>query len=341
MKKLYLMASLVGIFASSNVGAVDASIDDTASCESQCVCESNGLGGFYGALGIGGNFSKSDLDTTHQYYKNKKFIEAVSTMYNNATDEGAPQEPSYADEADARLLAGALDEELFDCGFENMQISDPISSNSVDSNASWGVAEVKFESSKHERIANLGKNALMGVVAIGYGHIFSNNVYLGGECLLDFGKKNEKGLDKNYVNNSPDAANEWSSLEHGAVTPVISIRGGYYLDTIQAMPYLKIGVAFINIKAANKYSSVKLCKAVPEIALGLEKTLAKRASLRLEFGYRLNSKTHGKIDSDFFVSEQTVPGYDSDAISFDTTKTSDVNLEHKGFVVRLLTAIHI
>lgn len=107
------------------------------------------------------------------------------------------------------------------------------------------------------------------------------------------------------------------------------------------MPYLKFGFAFINVKAANKYSSVKLSKAVPELTLGIEKALPKRASLRFEIGYKFKSKTSGQIKSDCRMANRYFPDYDGDGDPFDTFKSSDVQLENKGFVVRLITAFHI
>lgn len=326
MKKLYFMASLMGIFACGSAGATDATIDDASQAEGQCVCPNGSLGGFYGAIGIGGNFSKSELNTSRQSYENDEFLEAAATM---ASD------PAVADKDDAEVLKETLKEDLKACGFEE------ISATAGQNNGKWGVRGLTFQGNKHEKVANLDKGALIGVVAIGYGNFFNNNIYLGGECLVDFGKKTEniRGLHTDYVNN--DAKEEWSTLEQSGITPVISIRGGYYLDTIKAMPYLKFGFAFVNVKAANKYSSIKLSKAVPELTLGIEKALPKRASLRFEVGYKFNSKTSGQIKSNYLLSPEFLDSYPEEACLVDSTKTSDVQLESKGFVLRLMTAFHI
>ncbi|GHT90717.1 hypothetical protein FACS1894122_01710 [Alphaproteobacteria bacterium] len=173
------------------------------------------------------------------------------------------------------------------------------------------------------KAVGLDKGSFLGVVAVGYGRFF-NSFYVGLEGLVDFGSKADQ-----TSKFTADEIEYTGTLKHGQVTPVISARIGYYIDTLGLLPYLKFGCAFTRTTAslANGTNELKLSKAVPELDLGIEKALTKRSSIRAEVGYRFSSSKNGDI------------GIDDKEHS--NVSAIDSKLERKGFVARVMVSLHI
>ncbi|GHT90275.1 hypothetical protein FACS1894122_00320 [Alphaproteobacteria bacterium] len=401
MKNLYVYTSVLGLFACADVLGTDATGADEASSQDS---QKATLAGFYGALGVGGNFTDSKVTTSHQHYESVKNggVEKIPARgadfgtirhndYSQHQEEGieltcvggdallaaraecdaydtsdpivdgdaftipAPIDNvdmaaangvvEYAEGANIYKGASAIKSELERRGFSNVVVDQQLPPNEykfgVDdegNSSEFGtvsapfLTRVAYDDKRNYKIAGLDKGAFLGVLAAGYGRFF-NSFYAGLECLVEFGQKTEK-------NNSFEAGFNGGSnkIHHGQVTPVISARLGYYLDSACILPYLKFGCAFVKSTASTgiNHSEVRLSKAVPEIDLGIEKAMTKHSSLRAEIGYRFKSKTNGKLEFNDEMHFARHPEKDADA-----TKTVDSKLETKGFVARIMVSLHI
>lgn len=139
--------------------------------------------------------------------------------------------------------------------------------------------------------------------ALGYGWTFSNNVYVGGEFLVDVCEN--KAFSGTY---------EW----HGKVPyngkikgiiPSIALRLGYYVNPIETMVYLRAGAAYVKAdfydsfvdgvvsRVVGEHPNVSIKKygqhhniscIVPIVGVGVEKKFG-AYGVRLEGDYRINT----------------------------------------------------
>jgi hypothetical protein len=173
-----------------------------------------------------------------------------------------------------------------------------------------------------------GRSGKIGAsLTAGYGCLCSDNSYLGAQVLLDFsGSSKKKSTDRD-----PKGYGEIKT-ESGKFCPSVALLLGKYVQSIDALVGVKLGVALQKSELTSDYGSIKISKVTPTVGLFIRKGIVGRFSLGLEFDYLFQKKSEGKllrkIAANFNNGAALVP------ISLD--HVSNVSLGSKGYAVRLM-----
>ncbi|MBO7641580.1 MAG: outer membrane beta-barrel protein [Alphaproteobacteria bacterium] len=154
-------------------------------------------------------------------------------------------------------------------------------------------SDVKYESKdgKIEK-GNLKANRFIGSFVLGAGKVFSNNVYVGGEFLMDFtkNKKTEWELPNN----------EKLEGKVGGYVPQLNLRLGYVFKN-DVLAYAKLGCAWTKTsfkffeKSGDDWKEIdgsgkSKTKASFVLGLGAEKAFCKKFSAAVEADYNFGWK---------------------------------------------------
>jgi hypothetical protein len=142
-------------------------------------------------------------------------------------------------------------------------ISGRLSDNAVTLNATGSKAET-------------GGNAFVFSLIGGGGYRFQNNVYLGGEVLLDFGKSR-----KSYIN----IDNSRVKVASNVFSTSVGLRCGYCDLSPGLMAFGKLGVTNSKIEAECGSNRLSSPCVTPLIGVGLEKYVSRKYTVRLDLEY--------------------------------------------------------
>ncbi|MDR2157877.1 MAG: outer membrane beta-barrel protein [Holosporaceae bacterium] len=127
-------------------------------------------------------------------------------------------------------------------------------------------------------IADHRINRFVGTVVFGGGKTFANKFYVGGEFLLDFAKLSSYNIG-------------FTNCKVRGIVPELALRLGYVKNDL--MFYVKPGVSFVNYSERDirdGREGADISKAVYSLGLGVEKTICKKFSTRLECEYLFPAK---------------------------------------------------
>ncbi len=139
-----------------------------------------------------------------------------------------------------------------------------------------------YENNRGEK-KKVKANRVIGSVVLGGGKVFSNNVYAGGEFLLDFAKnkKFEDHLLGGHV----------STYNMKGIIPQLNAKAGYAFKS-DALVYGKLGCAWskVSLHDVVKDKTLSKNKASFVLGLGAEKAFCKKFSTALELDYNFGWK---------------------------------------------------
>lgn len=118
----------------------------------------------------------------------------------------------------------------------------------------------------------------------GYGYLFSNSCYIGGEISVDLTKRR-----KYSVKAEPY---DVSSIENGVFVPTFAFRCGMYSSQLDALIYFKLGRTCLNNKIKNtvfRKAKIESRKFSDVLGIGIEKSISSKNTIRLELDYRLSA----------------------------------------------------
>lgn len=142
---------------------------------------------------------------------------------------------------------------------------------------------------------SLKANRFIGSFVLGAGKVFSNNVYVGGEFLMDF-TKNKKSEWELFGNRKIEG-------KVGGYIPQLNLRLGYVFKN-DVLAYAKLGCAWTKVsmngfeKKGNDWVEVpgskdSKTKASFVLGLGAEKAFCKKFSAAVEADYNFGWKLKG------------------------------------------------
>ncbi|GHT91191.1 hypothetical protein FACS1894122_03150 [Alphaproteobacteria bacterium] len=335
------------------------------------------LEGFYVSLGVGCDMSKSNVTTESQ--EATPVIKPTLAVGDTKAEDKKSKNKDKSEEGkeDEEIKKEDIKEEAeknFINEYKNF-FKNP------NENEGWRLknnyfsirndeAIFKLSANKKAKIADFSKTLPIISVTVGYGKFLSNesydNFYLGGEFFVDLGKTTKKekcfqnweqelirfGEESPSFGTSRPERNPEENYDNCALSDTLkkngvsygfSLRGGYYVKSIAAMIYLKLGMA--NVKAevdsrtsyhnvASYLNSTKVSKFVPEFTIGMEKIVWRTVSIRAEFGYRLNADMHGQLDSQCYLPDPIVSWHRYSC-------KSKIKLETGGRVARISASWHV
>ncbi|MBO6055664.1 MAG: outer membrane beta-barrel protein [Alphaproteobacteria bacterium] len=152
---------------------------------------------------------------------------------------------------------------------------------------------------------NLKANRFIGSFVLGAGKVFNNNVYVGGEFLMDF-TKNKKSEWEMPLNTKIEG-------KVGGYIPQLNLRLGYVFKN-DILAYAKLGCAWTKVsvngfvKKGNDWVEIpniksSKTKAAFVLGLGAEKAFCKKFSAAVEADYNFGWKEKINIPG---VEEQNV-----------------------------------
>ncbi|MCR4555290.1 MAG: outer membrane beta-barrel protein [Alphaproteobacteria bacterium] len=150
-----------------------------------------------------------------------------------------------------------------------------------------------------EAKGNLKANRFIGSFVLGAGKVFSNNVYVGGEFLMDFTKNKKDGFE--YINiNYRSLPLEKAEGKVGGYIPQLNLRLGYVFKN-DVLAYAKLGCAWTKTsfklfeKSGDDWKEIdgsgeSKTKASFVLGLGAEKAFCKKFSAAVEADYNFGWK---------------------------------------------------
>ncbi|MDR0968505.1 MAG: hypothetical protein LBL99_02605 [Holosporaceae bacterium] len=173
-----------------------------------------------------------------------------------------------------------------------------------------GVIQDKAEAVQPSKLKRTNRK-LGGSVAFGYGKFFYEDLFVGGEALIDVSKNKraEALLDcSDGAAGAPDVVFPKITLKSNGVIPSIRLRVGYWIESLRGMFYVTAGASRYSVEFKGAASSwpngeVALKKIAPVVGLGFQKVLCANISIRLEGDYVFQANKTGSIKTnDLFLA---------------------------------------
>ncbi len=135
---------------------------------------------------------------------------------------------------------------------------------------------------------NVKTNRVVGSVVIGGGEVFKNNVYVGGEVLMDISRKKKTEIFDNSKNHTAD-------YDMKGFAPQLDAKVGYILKN-NSLVYGKLGCAWSRVSKHDRDTDKNHSKTKPGFVLGLgaEKAFYSKFSAALEGDYNFGFKWKDK-----------------------------------------------
>ena len=141
--------------------------------------------------------------------------------------------------------------------------------------------------------------SFIGSLVIGAGKVFSNNVYVGGEFMMDFTKNKKSEVEGLSERTGAHAKDEF---KFGGIVPQLNLRAGYVFKN-DVLAYAKLGCAWTKMslksfeKVGNDWKATddgeSKTKASFVLGLGAEKAFCKKFSAAIEADYNFGWKYEG------------------------------------------------
>jgi opacity protein-like surface antigen len=201
------------------------------------------------------------------------------------------------------------------------------------------IASFRLEGDFNEKIIEKKSAMLGGSLSLGYGKFVYPEDYIGCELGLDvINWKTRRGADNTLYTEGNDYGPDYGAgvvrLKHNKLIPAISTRVGVYCDSLQALFYAKGGVAYVLANLHTLDGVLRMTRLTPTIGIGVEKSINRRLSCKLEYDYRICAKRKKVFKYDDCVNEK-IPELPS------IHHYSKLCISNRGYIVRLMASVHI
>ena len=185
------------------------------------------------------------------------------------------------------MLGAAVCAMVFSANAENVMVVNSARTSAFNSiYGGLGIGGSFLETSAKD-VKDVKANRFIGSLVLGGGKVFSNNVYVGGEFLMDFTKNNKKEVEF--------SGNKVTANMRGFI-PQIDAKVGYAFKN-DTLVYGKLGCAWSKVSLENGDKKPSKTKASFVLGLGAEKAFCKKFSAALEGDYNFGYKWQDKKDT--------------------------------------------
>lgn len=172
-------------------------------------------------------------------------------------------------------------------------------------------------------------------LVFGWGQ-FVGDLYYGASLAFDItGNKSEE------LDNSVGIVKLSSmKLKSKGFKPSLAFMVGQYFKAIDALVYLKGGLAYSGAELKSNFGSVKLNSVAPVLGIGAKKIVSNNIAVCCEMDYTFEASKKGRVSETVERSQEAVAGlYRINAFNGNFAFSKDMKLRNRGYNIRLFATI--